>query len=52
MSDFYRAYSEWTRSMGYTLTQTQQTADRNLGYLGYATKKGNQGKMIIGLELK
>ena len=49
---FYDAYSEWTRSMGYTLTQTQQTVDRNLSHLGFATKKGNQGKTIIGLELK
>jgi putative DNA primase/helicase len=48
---FYEAYSEWTGSMGYTLTQTQQTVDRNLSHLGFATKKGNQGKMIIGLKL-
>jgi putative DNA primase/helicase len=44
VKDFYDAYSAWTRSMGYTLTQTQQTVDRNLSHLGFATKKGNQGK--------
>ena len=52
VKDFYDAYSAWTRSMGYTLTQTQQTVDRNLSHLGFATKKGNQGKMVIGLKLK
>ena len=52
VKDFYNAYSAWTRSMGYTLTQTQQTVDRNRSHLGFATKKGNQGKTIIGLELK
>jgi putative DNA primase/helicase len=40
VKDFYDAYSAWTRSMGYTLTQTQQTVDRNLSHLGFATKKG------------
>jgi putative DNA primase/helicase len=35
MKNFYDAYSAWTRSMGYTLTQTQQTVDR---YLLFATK--------------
>ena len=47
MKDFYDAYSAWTRSMGYTLTHTQQTVDRNLSHLGFATKKGNQGKMVM-----
>jgi putative DNA primase/helicase len=51
VKDFYAAYSHWTRSMGYTFTQTQQTVDRNLTNLGFATKKGNQGKMVIGLVL-
>ena len=51
VKDFYDAYSAWTRSMGYTLTQTQQTVDRNLSHLGFATKKGNLGKMVIGLKL-
>ena len=51
VQEFYDAYSMWTRSMGYTLTQTQQTVDRNLCHLGFATKKGNQGKMIVGLKL-
>jgi putative DNA primase/helicase len=51
VKEFYVAYSAWTRSVGYTLTQTQQTVDRNLIHLGYSTKKGNRGKMIIGLEV-
>jgi hypothetical protein len=52
VKDFYNAYSAWTSSRGYTLTQTQPTVDRNLSHLGFATKKGNQGKMVIGLALK
>ena len=40
------------QQQGYTLTQTQPTVDRNLSHLGFATKKGNQGKMVIGLALK
>ena len=51
MQDFYRAYSVWTKDMGYTLTQTQQTVTRNLAHLGYGTKKTNQGMAIIGLVL-
>jgi putative DNA primase/helicase len=51
MQDFYRAYSAWTRDMGYTLTQTQQPVTRNLGHLGFTTKKTNQGMAIIGLAL-
>jgi putative DNA primase/helicase len=51
MQDFYAAYSSWTRSMGYTLTQTQQVVDRNLTHLGYATKKSNKGKVVVGLAL-
>jgi phage/plasmid-associated DNA primase len=41
VKDFYTSYSAWTKDMGYTLTQTQQTVTRNLAYLGYATKKTN-----------
>jgi hypothetical protein len=37
--------------MGYTLTQTQQAVTRNLGHLGFTTKKTNQGMAIIGLAL-
>jgi putative DNA primase/helicase len=39
MQDFYRAYSVWTKDMGYTLTQTQRTVTRNLEHLGYAAKR-------------
>jgi hypothetical protein len=48
---FYEAYSNWTREMGYTLTQTQQAMTRNLEHLGYATKKTNKGVAVIGLTL-
>jgi putative DNA primase/helicase len=51
MQDFYRAYSVWTRDMGYTLTQTKQAVTRNLAHLGFATKKTNQGMAILGLTL-
>jgi putative DNA primase/helicase len=51
VKDFYASYSAWTQSMGYTLTQTQQTVTRNLAHLGFATKKTNQGMAIIGLAL-
>ena len=48
---FYEAYSNWTREMGYTLTQTQQTMTRNLEHLGYTTTKTNKGLAILGLVL-
>jgi putative DNA primase/helicase len=51
VKDFYAHYSVWTKDMGYTLTQTQQTVTRNLAHLGYGTKKTNQGMAIIGLVL-
>jgi hypothetical protein len=38
VKSFYAAYTIWTRDMGYTLTQTQQTVTRNLA-VGFATKK-------------
>jgi putative DNA primase/helicase len=51
MQDFYRAYSTWTKDMGYTLTQTQQTVTRNLEHLGFATTRANKGITILGLVL-
>ena len=51
IQDFYRAYSAWTRDMGYTLTQTQQTVTRNLEHLRFGTKKFNRGMTILGLVL-
>jgi len=51
VKDFYAHYSAWTRDMGYTLTQTQHTVTRNLGHLGFTTKKTNQGVAILGLTL-
>jgi putative DNA primase/helicase len=49
---FYETYARWTREMGYTLTQTQQSMTRNLENLGYATKKTNKGISVIGLIIK
>jgi hypothetical protein len=51
MQDFYHTYSAWTKGMGYTLIQTQQTVTRNLEHLGFTTKKTNQGVAILGLTL-
>jgi len=51
MQDFYRGYSAWTKAMGYTLTQTQQTVTRNLEHLHYQTKGTNRGIAIVGLTL-
>jgi P4 family phage/plasmid primase-like protien len=51
MKDFYHAYSTWTKDMGYTLTQTQQTVTRNLEHLGFATTRANRGVTILGLVL-
>ena len=52
VQDFYVAYANWTREMGYTLAQSQRTVTRNLEHLGFATKKTNQGVAIIGLRLR
>lgn len=51
IQSFYRAYSTWTKDMGYTLTQTQQTVTRNLEHLGFATTRTNRGVTILGLVL-
>jgi putative DNA primase/helicase len=50
--DFYAAYTQWTKEMGYTLTQTQIVMTRNLAHRGYGTKRTNSGVAIIGLELR
>jgi putative DNA primase/helicase len=50
--DIYAAYTEWTKEMGYTLTQTQIVMTKNLAHLGYGTKRTNSGVAIIGLELR
>jgi putative DNA primase/helicase len=51
VKDFYASYSAWTRDMGYTLTQTQQTVTRNLAHLGFGVKRTNQGMAVLGLVL-
>jgi putative DNA primase/helicase len=34
LADFYAAYAEWARQMGYTLTQNRQTVSLDLEHLG------------------
>jgi P4 family phage/plasmid primase-like protien len=51
VKSFYGAYANWTRDMGYTLTQTQHRVTKNLEHLGFATTKANQGIAILGLVL-
>ncbi len=50
--NLYAVYTEWTREMGYTLTQTQTVMTRNLAHLGYGSKPTNKGVAIIGMELR
>jgi putative DNA primase/helicase len=51
VQDFYVAYANWTREMGYNLAQSQRTVTRNLEHLGFTTKKTNQGVAVLGLVL-
>jgi phage/plasmid-associated DNA primase len=51
MKRFYEEYREWAHDRGYTRTQQYQTVKRNLENLGFSTKKGNQGLIIVGLKL-
>jgi putative DNA primase/helicase len=47
--DFYRAYSEWARAMGYAPIQNRQTVSLNLEHLGFAAKTGPRGTVLEGL---
>ena len=51
LHDFYVAYANWTREMGYTLAQSQRTVTRNLEHLGFTTKKTNRGMAVLGVVL-
>jgi putative DNA primase/helicase len=51
ISDFYPAYADWARQMGYTLNQTQQTVSLNLAHLGFAATTMSQGRVFVGLKL-
>ena len=51
LKDFYEEYRHWAQERGYTKTQQYQTVKRNLENLGFATKKSNQGLVIMGLTL-
>jgi putative DNA primase/helicase len=51
LGDFYVAYADWARQMGYTLTQTQQTVSLNLQHLGFAVPAISRGMVVVGLAL-
>jgi putative DNA primase/helicase len=51
LQEFYDRYRHWAQQRGYTKTQQYQTVRRNLENLGFPTKKGNRGLVIMGLTL-
>jgi len=51
LADFYAAYAEWARQMGYTLTQNQQTVSLDLQHLGFAATTTSRGTVFVGLAL-
>ena len=51
LADFYAAYAEWARHMGYTLTQNQQTVSLDLEHLGFAATTTSRGTAFVGLAL-
>jgi putative DNA primase/helicase len=51
IGDFYPAYADWARQMGYTLTQNQQTVSLDLEHLGFETTTSSQGIVVAGLAL-
>jgi P4 family phage/plasmid primase-like protien len=51
LAEFYAAYAEWTRRMGYTSIQTQQTVSLNLTHLGFEATSTSRGMVVAGLAL-
>jgi putative DNA primase/helicase len=51
LAEFYTAYAEWTRRMGYTLAQNQQTVSLDLQHLGFAATTTSRGTVFVGLAL-
>jgi putative DNA primase/helicase len=51
LGNFYAAYAEWTRRMGYTSIQTQQTVSLDLQHLGFAATTSSRGVVVAGLGL-
>jgi putative DNA primase/helicase len=51
VGDFYTAYADWARQMGYTLVQAQQTVSLNLEHLGFAPTTTSRGMIFGGLKL-
>src|SRR6266446_4951430 len=47
LADFYAAYAEWARQMGYTLTQNQQTVSLDLQPLGFAATTTSRGTVFV-----
>lgn len=52
MKELYARYQQWSQAMGFTRTQQQLTVGRNLEFLGYTIKHGNQGDKVLGLKLR
>jgi hypothetical protein len=50
LAEFYAAYAEWTRRMGYTLAQNQQAVSLDLQHLGFAATT-SRGTVFRGLAL-
>jgi putative DNA primase/helicase len=51
LAEFYAAYADWARQMGYTSFQPQQTVSLNLAHLGFETTTSSRGLVIVGLGL-
>jgi hypothetical protein len=51
LGEFYAAYANWAREMGYTLVQAQQTVSLNLEHLGFEAKMTSRGMVVDGLAL-
>jgi P4 family phage/plasmid primase-like protien len=51
LAEFYAAYADWARHMGYTLAQNQQTVSLDLRHLGFETTTSSRGVVVAGLGL-
>jgi putative DNA primase/helicase len=51
LGDFYAAFAEWARQMGYTSIQNQQGVSLDLEHLGFATTTTSRGTVFVGLAL-
>jgi putative DNA primase/helicase len=51
LGDFYAAFAEWARRMGYTSIQNQQGVSLDLEHLGFAATTTSRGTIFVGLAL-